>query len=319
VRAVAGRRCGTQGAASSTLAELSCQGDSHVSVPLLRRLAQIIRAARKDGPTEVVLASNWRKPKFCSRVEGLEREISKVLGEHFAFDARTRKGEEKTAGKRLECIGDFFADRCSVAKVGAFRAVVLDDFFVTPLNGWACDSGLNVSSEADAEAYLKSRVSSDVDAAALVLHPYQEWETSSGLLVQIGSGLSQEHVKQALDFLGGDAVPHLMSLRTPPTPARNAAAGAQAAAQARAEAVPDSQEPEQRAVALPRSGLVDDKLVEGSDGARLQEATGIVLAKATRQYEMMLDFIDSVIDESTAGSYFSTELCVAWPLLSMHL
>jgi len=193
----------------NTFAELACRGQEHIAVPLLRRLAEIIIGARQQGPTQVVLASNWRRPKYAPRVHCLEQELSKLLGEHFVFDARTRQLEENTAADRLRCIGDFLVSRCAAA-VGfgggrLLRAVVLDDLFITPLDGWLCGevagSPRRVRSELDMEAYLKSRVPAAASVAVKVIHPYSEWNTESGLRVQVASGLTQQHVRQALTFL----------------------------------------------------------------------------------------------------------------------
>jgi len=204
----------------NTFAELACRGQEHIAVPLLRRLAEIIIGARQQGPTQVVLASNWRRPKYAPRVHCLEQELSKLLGEHFVFDARTRQLEENTAADRLRCIGDFLVSRCAAA-VGfgggrLLRAVVLDDLFITPLDGWLCGevagSPRRVLSEADIEAYLRSRVPATASVAVKVIHPYSEWNTESGLRVQVASGLTQQHVQQALTFLT------TMIVQAPPSP-----------------------------------------------------------------------------------------------------
>jgi len=206
----------------NTFAELACKGQEHIAAPLLRRLAEIIVGARQQGPTQVVLASNWRRPKYVPRVRCLEQELSKLLGERFVFDARTRQLEENTAADRLRCIGDFLVSRCAAA-VGAgggrlLRAIVLDDLFITPLDGWLCGevagSPRRVRSEADMEAYLRSRVPATASVAVKVIHPYSEWNTESGLRVQVGSGLTQQHVQQALTFLT------TMIVRAPPSPCR---------------------------------------------------------------------------------------------------
>jgi len=193
----------------NTFAELACKGQEHIAVPLLRRLAEIIVGARQQGPTQVVLASTWRRPKYAPRVSCLEQELSKLLGERFVFDARTRQLEENTAADRLRCIGDFLVSHCAAA-AGAggsclLPAVVLDDLFITPLDGWLCGevagSLRHVRSEADMEAYLRSRVPAAASVAVKVIHPYSEWITESGLRVQVASGLTQQHVMQALTFL----------------------------------------------------------------------------------------------------------------------
>jgi len=62
------------------------------------------------------------------------------------------------------------------------------------------------------EAYLRSRVPAAASVAVKVIHPYSEWITESGLRVQVASGLTQQHVQQALTFLT------TMIVRAPPSP-----------------------------------------------------------------------------------------------------
>jgi len=186
----------------SSYSDLTCAKGSHVSQVLSKRLAQIVQAA---GPRKsVVLSSNWRKPQHAHRVRKLEAEVSRHLGSEFAFDARTRPAEERCAADRLRCIGDYVESLCSPK--GRFhdgrplRLLVLEDFFITPLDGWSCGNS-DIDSTAAAEAYLLNRAPSSANVAAKLVHTYHEWCTPSGLRVQVGAGLTNLFFKQAIDFI----------------------------------------------------------------------------------------------------------------------
>jgi len=194
-----------------TFGSLTCGQNKQWSDILVGRLAQIIASAGERR--KVVLASNWRKPKYATRVRRLEMEISRHLGKSFAFDARTRPAEERCAADRLRCIGDYVQSHfqssnaaAAAPREGPLRVLVLDDFFITPLDGWSCD-GAEVRSSCDAEVYLQSRVPAAAEVAVRVLHPYAEWESPSRGLswVQVGAGLSARHCSEAASFLGGGA------------------------------------------------------------------------------------------------------------------
>ena len=55
----------------------------------------------------VVLASNWRKDHYASKVQRLQEEISEHLGRQFAFDAKTPIQHDVSPSDRLRVIGDF--------------------------------------------------------------------------------------------------------------------------------------------------------------------------------------------------------------------
>jgi len=186
----------------SSYSALTCAKGSHISEVLAKRLAKIVQAA---GPRRsVVLSSNWRKPQHAHRVRKLEVEVSKHLGTEFVFDARTRPADERCASDRLRCIGDYVESLCSPN--GRFhdgrplRLLVLEDFFITPLDGWACGNS-KIDSAAAAEAYLLKRAPSSANVAVKLVHTYHEWRTPSGLRVQVGGGLTNSFYQQAMDFI----------------------------------------------------------------------------------------------------------------------
>lgn len=185
-------------------------GQDHVSELLAARLAQIIQ---KAGPgRHVVLSSNWRRPERANEVRHLEAEVSRHLGGPFTFDARTADAEERSAGDRLRCIGDYLEKLCGSADAQrpspqkalkkALKVLVLDDFFITPLSGWQCD-GLSVQSALSVEIYLRGRAPHVRNLEVKLVHTYDEWLTPKGVQVAIGAGLTQEQLRQAEEFVAG--------------------------------------------------------------------------------------------------------------------
>jgi len=187
--------------------DLACTQGSHICEALARRLAQVIVAGGER--CTVVLSSNWRKPQHANRVRKLEAEVSKHLDCTFTFDARTAPANERNASDRLRCIGDYVESLCGPN--GRFhdgrplRCLLLEDFFITPLNGWACGNA-RIDSTAAAEAYLKSRASASANIQAKLVHTYHEWKSPTGLRVQIGAGLSHTFAKQAFEFLAAPII-----------------------------------------------------------------------------------------------------------------
>lgn len=184
---------------------LSCNDalDLDVMLVFVQRLAMIIRAA---GPRRlVVLCSSWRRPQHGEKIQKLEKLISNMLGEPFAFDERTPLKEDQGATGRLRGIHSFIqahvaARGTSQQQVGPLRLLVLEDFHITPFDGWRCD-GKIVSSVQDAESYLKSAVPEQVPSRVRIVYPYAEWRTDSGRLVQAGTGLTMKHFRNGMDFL----------------------------------------------------------------------------------------------------------------------
>jgi hypothetical protein len=183
-----------------TYESLSCD-KSDCSAILVSRLAEILQMAGERR--EVVLSSNWRNPQHAGRVKRLEEEVSYHLGEPFAFDAKTAVCAERTAADRLVCIGDYVAtlakQRGSIA--GHLRVLILEDFFISPIDGWHC-GGAPMNSVQACEKYIVNRGAS-MDFSVKLVHTYDEWHTSSGLRVQLGAGLSRFDVQAAKEFLVG--------------------------------------------------------------------------------------------------------------------
>lgn len=188
-----------------TYARFAC-GTSSVSAVLAKRLADIIQKA--GGKSRIILASNWRRPKQAGHVKNLEAQISKHLGRKFCFDGATPQGKDIVAADRLRCIGSHLSCLCESRSGRPLRVLIIDDFFITPLDGWACD-GAPVSKVADAEAYLRS-LAPDADLAVKLVHTYSHWETHNGLDLQMGCGLTMAHFRQAVDFLEGEAKPSIV-------------------------------------------------------------------------------------------------------------
>jgi len=166
---------------------------------LISRLASVIRAAGKNAM--VVLSSSWRKPSHRRRRELLEGCLAKHLPDRsgFTFDAITDLREEKKPEDRLKTIGDFLQRNCN-KKGTSYRALVLEDFFIHSIGGWSCQ-GISMNSLRDVERYLVRRTSGL--AKVKFLHTYEEWLTDSGMLMQVGSGLTKRHFEEAMAFVKG--------------------------------------------------------------------------------------------------------------------
>jgi len=196
VNSVASKSIGK--ADNGTYSSFACRGAEQVAGPLVARLAEIIQAA---GDPCVVLASNWRKPKYQSKVRRLEEGISKQLGYDFTFGGATGQVNEKDAVDRLRCIGEHLNAFCSELEPStALRVVVLDDFFVTPLDGWTMECGSRIASTADVESYLY-RCAELPGVNVKMVHCYTDWVTNGGLKVQVGTGLTAACMRVALGFL----------------------------------------------------------------------------------------------------------------------
>jgi len=187
---------------AATCCDLACGRGCHVSEALAKNLASVVTAA--GDRCTVVLSSNWRKPSHAHRVRKLEAEVTKHLGRTFTFDAKTRLADERCAADRLRCIGDYVE---SITGPGGrfhngqpLRLLVLEDFFITPLNGWLCGNS-EIVDAASAEAYLLGRANASANVAAKLVHTYEEFTTNAGLLVQVGCGLTNDHFRKALDFV----------------------------------------------------------------------------------------------------------------------
>jgi hypothetical protein len=183
-----------------TYESISCE-DSDCSTILVRRLAEILDMAGERR--QVILSSNWRNPQHAGRVKRLEEEVSYHLGRSFAFDAKTAVRAERTAADRLMCIGDYVSQLAKQrnATEGHLRVLILEDFFISPMDGWQCD-GAPMNSVEACENYIMNR-GAPMDFSAKLLHTYDEWQTSSSLRVQVGAGLSRLDIQAAKEFLCG--------------------------------------------------------------------------------------------------------------------
>jgi len=186
---------------SSSYLKLAIDDTLMVSPILLARLASLIRSA---GDRQlVVLSSTWQRPIHGERVERLEEALSDCLGVPFTFDARTGSGPNDTSPPgRLQAIGDFLEAlirRQGYVPRRRLRALVLEDFHISAMDGWTCGN-MAMDSTAAAEKYLRQRAQNQL--AVKVVHTYDEWTTASGLTMQVGSGLTMEYFCQALRFLG---------------------------------------------------------------------------------------------------------------------
>lgn len=166
----------------------------------VQRLAKLIQAA--GSQRLVVLSSTWRRPQHSKKTQKLEKAIASVLGEPFAFDARTSLEENRDVAGRLKGIRAFIQDHVAASETpaGPLRVLVLDDFHNRPLKGWKCD-GNTISSTQDAEAYLKCGIPAHPSNAVRLIHTYAEWRTESGRLVQVGAGMTMNHFRDGLEFL----------------------------------------------------------------------------------------------------------------------
>eukprot|EP00416_Gambierdiscus_australes_P041834 CAMPEP_0171108874 /NCGR_PEP_ID=MMETSP0766_2-20121228/69787_1 /TAXON_ID=439317 /ORGANISM="Gambierdiscus australes, Strain CAWD 149" /LENGTH=333 /DNA_ID=CAMNT_0011570491 /DNA_START=67 /DNA_END=1068 /DNA_ORIENTATION=+ len=190
------------GGEKGTFASLVSSAPADVSSILAGRLAQLIRAAGEHRT--VVLSSSWRQPHHNAQAKRLEQEISNHLGSTFEFDGRTPLRNDWCPKERVVCIGDFVAS-FEVPPSAKLQLLVLDDFFISPMNGWECD-GVAVDSTEGAERYLLTRCPPAASVSVRIEHTYDEWTLKSGLLVQVGVGLTMEHFRNAMCFVTGHDV-----------------------------------------------------------------------------------------------------------------
>eukprot|EP00435_Cladocopium_sp_Y103_P065495 s591_g27.t1 len=166
----------------------------------------------------VILSSSWRRPHHRNRRRLLENRIAHYLGKPFHFHSATPMyredsklifwawhGCERTAADRLETVGEYVADFCtdSKEKLGSVRVLMLEDFFITPMDGWKC-RGHSVASVSAAEqvllSYAKSALPATSDVRVKVCHCYSE-VTCGKLKMQVGTGLTQRLFEEAKSFV----------------------------------------------------------------------------------------------------------------------
>lgn len=184
----------------STYLKLSSDANTGVSEVLVERLATLIKSMQGRG--KVVLSSTWRKPRHVARVAKLEEAIASALGAPFQFHGRTEIREDNTPGLRLETIGNYVSKYCEEHPPKKdLRVLALEDFHVGAVGKWTCGETV-VESISEAEQYLEGRAPAHVRISARVVHTYDEFVTADGLQVQIGCGLTCEHLCRAHAFLG---------------------------------------------------------------------------------------------------------------------
>jgi len=187
---------------NSTYGEL-CKGspDAELSSIYVERLAALVSAAEMQGRVICVLSSTWRI-KNLNGVRVLEEGVSKHMGKPFAFDAKTDAEETGTPSGRLENIGSYLTQwvKTSAKTFDSVRALVLEDFHITPLDGWPCQ-GMSMTSVQDVEAYLYKCLPPDIDAAVRFVHTFDQWTTNTGMDIRVGAGLTLTHFSTAKDFL----------------------------------------------------------------------------------------------------------------------
>jgi hypothetical protein len=178
-----------------TYSKFATPTGSHDICPLLaQRMAEILRHA---GPhTKMVLTSSWRKPAHQKRVEALEAALSKYSGKNITFDARTKPGCDQPE-KRLELIGDYVREYSENRQRSdrPLRVLVLEDFAATH------PQQFNSQSIEGVEAYLRERSFQPKQTSVKLVHCYEEWTTSFGQSVQVGTGLTRAKVCEAERFL----------------------------------------------------------------------------------------------------------------------
>mmetsp|Transcript_82450 Transcript_82450/g.176634 ORF Transcript_82450/g.176634 Transcript_82450/m.176634 type:complete len:356 (-) Transcript_82450:83-1150(-) len=168
-----------------------------------RRLALLIQAA---GPNRhVVLSSTWRKPQHRKLVEKLEWVIARCLGEDFSFDGRTSmqtSDRDRTPTGRVQIIGDYLETYgTQMDPTCNLQVVVLEDFHITSLDGsWSCADQQRADSCKVVESYLRGRTT--IPCEVKLLHTYDSWISDEGRKIEIGSGLTMRHFKEASNFLG---------------------------------------------------------------------------------------------------------------------
>jgi len=189
---------------NTTYGEL-CKGSPQLADIYVKRLAEIIAAAKSQGQLMCVLSSTWRTHNVKG-VRVLEQKVSKVLGQRWTFDEETDTQEFRGRGGRLENIGNFLSDwsETTTADFANVRALVLEDFHITPLDGWSCHEK-DMTCARDVDAWLRTCLPPKMNAATCLIHTYDEWMTASGLLLQVGSGLTMKHFHKAMAFLNNTA------------------------------------------------------------------------------------------------------------------
>jgi len=189
---------------NATYEKLVAQDSNDLSDLLVSRFVKLLQAA--GSSCHLVFSSSWRMPKYAKRKQLLETCISKHMGKPFTFEATTSLREEPAPMDRLQAIGEYLVNFCKQrASVGplALRILVLEDFNSTALCGLECQ-GVCINSREAAERYLAGLIGNNFDVQVKLVHTYDSWTTERGTPIAIGSGLTMEHFRTGLSFLGFD-------------------------------------------------------------------------------------------------------------------
>jgi len=202
----------------TTFEQFACTTSRQFSEVLIGRFAEMLRAAgwapRENsadagavgGRATAVLSSTWRAPQHRIRLKGLEEGISKHLGAEFTFDDKTQSKEDHTAEGRLSSIKLYLREFCEKRRLDPesnsrpLRVLVLDDFYNRPLNGITL-MGQRLRSPECIEKYLTESLPRTLDVQVKMLHTFMEWTSPSGLSLQVGSGISQDHFLSGVSFI----------------------------------------------------------------------------------------------------------------------
>jgi len=185
--------------AGSTFGDFLSRNDLDVCDIFIHRFVKMMRAAGDNR--RVILSSSWRK-RHLSNVGKLENIIGGYLGETFKFDDVTAQEVEEGVHDRLRLIGDHIETYCSQHRnTTKFKVLVLDDFFYLPMRNFVC-GGIRVQSLESAESYLEARTPPTIAVKVRIIHTYGNYILPCGMEVHIGTGISQEHLGDALAFLG---------------------------------------------------------------------------------------------------------------------
>eukprot|EP00434_Breviolum_minutum_P004634 symbB.v1.2.004085.t1/scaffold200.1/size464218/15 len=201
---------------NDTYEKLMTRQGGEVADILVQRLAQVIESA---GDCQVILSSSWRRPHHRNRRRALENRIAHFLGKPFRFHSATPMyREERTATDRLETVGDYVVDFCrdNKEKFSSLRVLMLEDFFITPMNGWK-SRNQRVSSIACAERILLDDAKSYLpatDVSVKICHCYSE-VTCGNLTMQVGTGLTQRLFDEAKSFVSTSISPRSTDPETP--------------------------------------------------------------------------------------------------------
>lgn len=169
--------------------------DSNSTVDVyVERLSKIISAAGSSAM--IVLSSTWRRPEFANQLRRLEVAISKHLRSNFTFECKTGPLEDQDGGERIWDIAEFLAEHCTQRSV---KVLVIDDFNCSALK-WSCN-GQVVTSAHDVERFLEGCLPTSTVSSVKLVHTYDEWKSSDGMLVQLGSGITKKHFDRAMRFL----------------------------------------------------------------------------------------------------------------------